>query len=217
MRIFIIGILATLALTACATPAQQQAATIRSVAQATMNEFRQCTSYLYSEPQYAPLLPRLPQPQNNFLPTMAQMSDNTYPTQSESQLLIAFHDDAARCKQPAIQKIESVAPNLAVVLADAEIEGDRITLQLVKRQITWGQAATQRQAAWAENNRRLVAADQELANNLNAENRAELAQRQQAANALMQWSLMQQAINAANRPVVTTCSDGGAFVNCVSH
>jgi hypothetical protein len=62
-----------------------------------------------------------------------------------------------------------------------------------------------------------AAADQQWIANLKAENQEELAQRQAAAAALLQWSQQQQVINAINRPVVTNCNRFGATVNCTSY
>jgi hypothetical protein len=218
MRGFIIAILVAVTLAGCATAAQRQASTIKTVVLAASKEMNECNENLYFKPDYASLRPHLFSPENKFLPSIAQLSDDTYPTQAEAKLFAAFYDDHARCERPLIERIGSVAPTVALVLTDTAVERDRIALQIVKRQITWGEGSRRAQTVFADDQRKLVAASQELDNNLNASHQAELAQRQAAANALMQWSMEQQMINAATRPVVTTCSPAGnGFVDCISH
>ena len=87
---------------------------------------------------------------------------------------------------------------------------------MVERKITWAEAARRSQAEASETRQKLVAADREWAAELNNAHQAELAHRQAAANALMQWSLQQQMINAATRPVTTNCNAFGSSVSCTS-
>jgi len=217
MRIFFVGLALALALTGCATAAQQQAGNIRTVAAQAKEQMKACAVAIYAKPEFAPLLSYLPPPENQYRPTLAQMNQETYPTPKEAKLLIALHDQSATCRRAALEKIQNVVPTIAIILADTEIAGGRITLQLVKRKITWGQAARQRETLISKTQKQLVAAGREIDADLSVENQAELAQRQQAADAFMRWAAVQQMVNAANRPVITNCNGVGGSVTCITH
>jgi hypothetical protein len=64
---------------------------------------------------------------------------------------------------------------------------------------------------------KIAETDRQYVAGLEASHDAELARRQTAANALMQWSQQQQLINAATRPVTTNCTRFGSSVNCTSY
>ena len=61
------------------------------------------------------------------------------------------------------------------------------------------------------------AEDQRIAAGLQVSHQAELARRQAASAAIAQYMQNQQAINAANHPVVTNCSAFGNSATCVTH
>jgi hypothetical protein len=90
-------------------------------------------------------------------------------------------------------------------------------VRLIERKDTWGGSARQSEALLSDERDRIAAADRQWIADLNASHQAEMAQRQAAAAALMQWSAQQQMINAINRPVVTTCNRFGSSVNCISN
>jgi hypothetical protein len=96
------------------------------------------------------------------------------------------------------------------------VKRDAITMKLVKRKITWGQALQQLEQERIEGQKEFIAVAQQMDSGFQASHQAELAQRQAASNALMQWSLQQQLINSMNRLTVTTCNENGPFINCVS-
>jgi hypothetical protein len=60
-------------------------------------------------------------------------------------------------------------------------------------------------------------AGQNIQNNLQQSHQAEIAQRQAAANSMMQYYQTQQIINNMNRPINTTCTGFGNMVNCTTH
>jgi hypothetical protein len=217
MRGFIIAILAAVTLAGCATAAQRQTSTIKTVVHAAVAANKECIVALRSKPEYAPLLPHLIPLENKGQPTMAQLGDDHYATKEEAKLLAAFHDETDNCKRPNIEKITSVAPSVGLILTDVVIDSDDLALQVIKHEITWGQASHKMQAGNNAAQKKIVAAFQELDRELAASNQAELAQRQQALDALAQWSQQQQMINAFNRPITTNCSQMGRFTNCTTY
>jgi len=199
MRGIIIAILAAVTLAGCATAAQRQASTIKTVVQAAVAADKECLVAVRSKPEYAPLLPHLLTEENKFQPTMAQLGDEKYATNAEATLLAEYHDETDNCRRPDVEKIASVAPNVALPMTDALINGDRLTLRVIKHEISWGEAARTYQTENNEIQKRVLAAAQELDSNLNESHQAELAQRQAALDALAQWAQQQQMINAFNR------------------
>jgi hypothetical protein len=63
----------------------------------------------------------------------------------------------------------------------------------------------------------MLSLDRQVSAELRAAHQEELARRQAASNALMEWSQNQQLINSINRPTMTTCSNMGVFTTCSSH
>ena len=94
---------------------------------------------------------------------------------------------------------------------------NRDVVSIVQRKITWAEGARRSQALSSEYRQNAAAADRQWQANLTASHNAELARRQTAGAALLQWSAQQQMINAANRPVMTNCSRFGNSVNCTSY
>jgi hypothetical protein len=92
-----------------------------------------------------------------------------------------------------------------------------LVLGLVKRKITWGESKRQGQQVVLAAKQKGLDASRQLSKDLAASHQAEMAQRQAASNALMQWSVQQQMINNANRPVITNCTEGIGSINCVSN
>lgn len=203
-------------LAGCATAAQREVQQAGTVTREALAQFKGCMAAVWAKPDYASLLPHSPAP-GAGQPTMAQLTDETVPTVEEAHLLAARFDDDGPCKKSLLASLSTARPDLVPILANAYSKGAEIIAQLVERKITW--AASMRQAAANESDVRtqIAAADQQWLAGLRAENHAELARRQAAGEALMQWSQQQQMINAINRPVVTNCDVYGATASCVSH
>jgi len=148
---------------------------------------------------------------------MRQLTDETLPTMEEARLLAERHDQIVPCRKRAYEQMMVVAPGIANALLNGWTEWDANLAQLVERKITWAQATRRSQDIGAQTRAEARAADQQITGELRAEHEAELDRRQQAAEALMQWSAQQQMINSLNRPTFTTCNAMGTFVNCMSH
>lgn len=77
---------------------------------------------------------------------------------------------------------------------------DEVMLRLVKRQLTWGQAAQEDQRIVAEMMPQFAAASVQIKRDLDNAHQTELAQRQAESDAMMQWYMQQEMIRAMNRP-----------------
>jgi hypothetical protein len=63
------------------------------------------------------------------------------PTPSESQLLTDYHDELLPCYNRTVAAAYKVAPALEPVLTQERSDLEAAQLLLIKRQVTWGEAA----------------------------------------------------------------------------
>lgn len=96
---------------------------------------------------------------------------------------------------------------------------DSITMQLVKRRITWGEAAREKQDMTVMYRQKLLQAGQQINSQLAAANQAELQQRAQQQQQQQQWLVQQQIINSMNqrRMTNTNCDIYGNSLSCQSY
>jgi hypothetical protein len=133
---------------------------------------------------------------------MTQLTDERLAAPDEARLFGARYDEGNPCKARLLHALAAPRPDLVPILADNYAKGSAIAVELVERKITWGEFARRVQALSTDFRQKTAAADRQLVADLNASSQAEMAQRQAAGAALMQWSAQQQMINAINRPVV---------------
>jgi hypothetical protein len=206
---------ALLAAAGCATQAQRQVQQVGSSLREAGVQVKACIRAVQSKPEYALLLPHTLDP-DVTQPTMAMLTDERLATPEEARLWAARHDEVSICRDRAQSTYASVRPDVVSIYAAGRAAGDALGVQLVERKITWAEFMRRSQGLSAELRQQFAAADREWMSERNMEHRDELARRERAANAIMQWSLGQQMINAASRPVFTNCNGFGNSVNCVS-
>jgi hypothetical protein len=218
LTLFGIGAVVLLSLAGCAMPtgAQRQVQQVGLSLREGAAQLKACIRTIQNKPEYALLLPHTLDP-DVTQPTMAMLTDERLPSPDEARLWAARHDEMSICRDQAQQVLSSVRPGAASIVAASRAASDVLGVQLVERKITWAEFARRGQGLNAETKLQLAAADREWMADRNAEHRDELARRERAANALMQWSLGQQMINSGNRPVITNCNGFGNSLNCVSH
>ena len=191
---------------------------MQDATQQSISELKACTESAYSKPEYSLIAAHLSSPEMNYQPTMAQLADEKYPSKKEADLLIRYQDDIRACRQPALEKIGGVTPSIAQVLSESGIKGDAIVMQLAKRKITWGQAAEQKQDLLVITQKKILAANSQIEDRLNASHQAEMRERQRQFEASEQRRLMQQSINRADMPTTTNCTSYVANqINCQSY
>src|SRR5262249_1844518 len=140
------------------------------------------------------------------------------------QVIIAIHNEAASCREQAIEDYMKIAPGIVPTLVQSYHMFDFITVELIQRKITWGEANKRLLAGRDELRVKLQAAAVQIDRELAASHQAELAQRQAALNALSQWTHQQQVllqnqqlISTLNRPLITNCTNYGDSIHCSSY
>jgi hypothetical protein len=203
-------------LTGCSTAAQRQAQEIGAATRQTTAEFKACITAIYAKPEYAPLLPHdIDLATGQF--TMAQLTDESLILPEQARLFSARHDELNPCRARFLKGLSTVRPDLVPILASEFTKGTDLAVQLVERKATWGEWARQVLAAASGAQQQTADADHQLRAELNASSQAEMAQRQAAGAALMEWSAQQQMINAVNRPRQTVCTGTGYAATCTTY
>lgn len=220
----IISIAASLLLAGCQTVAQKkmmamnvEATNINTRAQACYEGVRRDKKYLVvGHKLYL-------NPQNS--PSLAVMSNPDLANDAEVEALHSIYQLSQPCRRIEIEAASKVHPLFAGFYANLYSQYDGVTLGLVNRSLTWGQAnhKLQEVAAWRvteeTNMNRIIKAEMELSHE------AEIAQRQIIAQSIAQWSYQQQAlanqramINTMNQPhhTITNCDWFGRSLSCRS-
>jgi hypothetical protein len=179
-------------------------------------QLKTCVRVVLAKPEYASLMPHTPDPWSDQ-PTMSQMTNESLPAAGDAKLLAARFDDATSCRARFLNTISTVRPDLVPIYIDLYSKNAANAAMLVERKITRVEAVRRGQALSSEGRQKINLADREWAADLNAAHQAEMANRQAAANAMMQWSAQQQMINSMNRPRQTNCYGFGNSVNCTSY
>lgn len=215
------------ALTGCATAAQQQMANINQTMQQASAELTECITANYNSPEIDPIKPYIPSPENNFMPTMKQLSVDRIPTKEESKILLQFFDSNMPCRTEFMNKASGVAPAYTTAILEVAAKTDAIMMQLVKRKITWGKGEQQIQEKSLEGQKKLIAVGQQMDANFLAAHQSEINQRQAFSSALGRTmsDLDQNLKNRSqpivyapqpNTPVTTSCRRNTWGVNCTS-
>lgn len=162
-------------LTGC-TVAQFEVASSDYTAQVARAQSSACKHAVYARPEFAPLLPHLPDPVTGQF-SSAQMTDETWPTAQEAALFASWFDATVGCNHSYIMAAHSVRPDVAAILDNWQTAQSRIATQVVERRITWAEFARQWQRLLSEANAQITASSQRWMAEKNAENQAELKRR----------------------------------------
>jgi hypothetical protein len=203
-----------LLLAGCATAAQRQYQAIVAGNKAVADEAKTCTAAVYNSPEAAPLRPHVPLDPREA--TLAQLSDTTFATGPEIAAIELLHPRLKACQKAILDGLANTTPGAAPVLAKAYSAADDDTILFIQRKLSWGDRVKRGRDRAIATQEALQAEGQRVVSGLQQEHEAEIAQRQRAAEALAQWAQTQELINAANRPVITSCNAFGNTVNCMS-
>ena len=99
-----------------------------------------CIEGIRSKPKYEVLQPYLVDIRGNY--TMAQKSDGNIPTPSEAHILLDYHEDAESCLVAFQASIAAISRPAAAIVQDENDKIDNVTAELIRRQISWGEAAS---------------------------------------------------------------------------
>jgi hypothetical protein len=201
-------------LSGCATQAQREFQTMRTGQHEAVAEFGACGAAIYNAPESAPIRAHIPLNLNDV--TLQQLSDPSYATPEETQVMFSTHPKIQLCRKSFLAKLTQAEPAVVPIRIASFNKSDDNRIAVAQRKITWGEYIHRMRDLSAETQAALLEADARVVAGLQQEHQAEVAQRQRAAEALAAWAQTQQMINAANRPVITNCNQFGNTVNCVS-
>ena len=134
--------LVALTLTGCLSPGQVEGIRMQREINRAVVASDTCLTPIREQPDYQPVFRRLavepsvPPPR----PTPAQLADPGYPDRETMRAMVAIHADLVVCRNPLIEGIARIAPDLAETAVDIWLRGDRLMLALMRREVTFGEA-----------------------------------------------------------------------------
>ena len=205
-RAVVMTALAT-SLAACATAAQREFQAIKANNGAASQQLQTCVATVYNDPAVAPLRRHLPL--NVTDATVEQLADTSLATNQETQAIESAYPRYHECRRQYLSQISSTTPSLIPIYIAAYNNTQDQVVNLIKRQVSWGEFLRRIRQIDAEAAAQVSAESQRLVATLNRSHEAELARRQAAADAMA-------IVGAMNRPVMTNCNNVGPFINCMN-
>jgi hypothetical protein len=195
---------------ACATQAQQQGQQMKATLDKAGHDFEVCADAVDQDPAVAPILEKMPKDLRNA--TLRQQMDDTRATEAQIAALYIRHDKMTVCRDHGIQTVTSVSPALASILVDEYTKKDKQLIALIQKKLTWGEYVMGERDINAAATAAIAAEDQKIISSLQQSHDAEMARRDAAYNAYMQYQQTQQLISTlgSNSGGSTT----NAPVNC---
>jgi hypothetical protein len=111
---------------------------------AAKEQRRSCIEGVRADPRYQAILPHLPEIGTGKF-SILQLADDTMPTRQEAQAFGAYVDEVRPCIEQMTRLVAAIFPSAEGVLVESINESDAVSLQFVKRELTWGQLASQQQ------------------------------------------------------------------------
>ena len=114
-----------------------------------VDEVHMCTNKVNSNPAYVGIIKHVPADPST--PTLAQLTDDTVPSEEDSKNIAAFYDEMEPCFKLATEGIlTKVNPSSATVFIQSYHENTLIAADLIQRKITYGEANKRRMAVGDE-------------------------------------------------------------------
>jgi hypothetical protein len=168
-----------LILAGCSTEADRQAPQPGATQQA-WEQFKVCAQRVTDKPEYAALQVHTVN-LDTMQPTMAQLTDETIPSEQDARLFAARFDNVNSCRESFLMAVSIPRPDLAPVLADQFTQSGAIALLVVEQKVTWAEAARRALGLWNDTQRKIAAANLEWIADLNPFRQPTMAQIQAAA------------------------------------
>lgn len=105
-----------------------------------IDQRKACISAIRTKPGYEPIQAHFSNPENGQF-TMAQLTDDNLPSPGESKIVTSYVDEANACTTQSLDQFSKVAPPVVPILLAVKSDNEAIMILLVKRQISWGDAA----------------------------------------------------------------------------
>lgn len=217
------GLFALLVVTAllagCATQAQRQFQAIRTNNQSAAQALTACLAAANASTDLAPIEAHMPLDITKA--TLQQLSDTSLMSDREKQSMLELHPKLQACREAFVNQVSQTTPSIAAIYAALYTKSEGSLIDLLQRKQSWGDHLRRVNGYIADARIQITQEEQRIVAGLNRSNEAELARRQAATNAMMQYYETQQIINSMNRPVLTNCTGAntlvGTQINCVSH
>lgn len=175
---------ATASAALAASPAAQGPDSLTRSRAATQ-ELGACVSAVYNSPGYAPIRAHIPL--NVFSATIPQLTDARFPSNEDVRILRAEFPKLEKCKEVFLRQLDRVAPGLVPVDAATLIKSHDALMQLVNRNLSWGDYIRQKRRRGVKLRDRLVALNRKIGAGPDRGSAAWRAQRQAAASALARY------------------------------
>jgi hypothetical protein len=144
-------------------------------------------------------------------------------TASEKEDVVRLNTLAAVCRKNNLENFGRVHPDFVALLAKWYADDDELTLELLKDEVTIGEANAIGDNRIAERKAQSKDAGARITRQLETSPQAESADRQRATAALRQWNYQQtliwqtqQTSDSANKPTITNCTYLGNSISCTS-
>jgi TonB family protein len=178
-----------LALTGCATTAQQEAERLGQTSKAAIAQLKSCMAPIAADSRYARVYEKLgvaTLADFQRMPTAAQLADAEPISDADIRLGLDWYAQTQACGAPAIEALGRVEPDFQVYFADADAEATDIIGDITSGQIrTYGQLNTR--IASLKQREKITAT--EIANNikarLQAQHQAEVVEREAETEAVV--------------------------------
>jgi hypothetical protein len=190
----------------CATAAQHQLAGMAANSRGAAQDFQNCATAIYNQPELEPLRRDLPLVPENA--SLAQLANTNYVSPEQTQLILANHPKLQVCRQQFISQLSQATPTLAPIFVKAVTATDDSTVALLQKRLRWGEFLQRVRQITLDRRGETEAESRRILASLELSHEAELARRQAAmqalGNALAAYGQTQQAIATMNRSVNCT-------------
>jgi hypothetical protein len=201
-------------LAGCVTSADRQYKAMINDNQGAWQTIEECSTAIFYSSDFEPLRRHTPFSVNQA--TLQQMTDSSLATEDEIAAFFKIQPEKQACRTPFLNRISQTMPTLAAVWASMFAKSDDSVIDLIKKRQSWGDHIRRLRDASAEADSQAALEGHRIAEGLQRSNDAELARRQAAVNAMLQYNQTQQIINNMNRPVLTYCNQHGSATSCMS-
>jgi hypothetical protein len=155
-------------------------------------DFLTCGNGVYNDPQFSSIATHIPF--NPDFSSLAQLSDQRLATRLEITLLFDFDSAFAKCPSAFLEKMKTIAPAMAVIIADGYTKNEYITIDLIERKLTWGDYANKRKDNYHDAVASLGVEIQRIQRETNQESEGDTAERQNVLNALTRYHQSLQSV-----------------------
>jgi hypothetical protein len=172
--------LIALILVGCGTTVNRHAQQPGWATQEAWAQFKACARSVTDRPEYASLLAHTPD-LDTMQPAMAQLTDETIPSEQDARLFATRFDKVNKCRDDLLMAVSTPRPDLTPILEDEFTQSGAIAVLIVDRKITWAEAARRSQALSSDVRQKIKVADLQWIAHLNPFHQADMAQLQAAA------------------------------------